>query len=97
MADKVYEGGIPQGGFDANMKGAGFGISSEGESGGTPGGPAGRPGVVRSGGASEGKNHSKSASEGFLLNNSYKTNLEVGRPSGNKTVNPDDLSHADSC
>jgi hypothetical protein len=97
MADNVYKGGVPQGGFDANMKGAGFGVSNEGESSAIPGGPAERPGVVNQGGATEGKTYSKSASEAFLMDSSYKTSMEVGRPGAGKTINPDDLSQADSC
>ncbi len=97
MADKVYEGSIPTGGFDTMQANAGFNVSSEGESNTIPGGPAGKPGVVNEGGATQGKTYSKSASEGFLMDNSYKTSMEVGRPGAGKTVNPDDLSHADSC
>lgn len=99
MADptKVYEGGIPQGGYDSNIAGAGFSVSSEGESGSTPGGPANRPGVVNQGGSTPGKTYSKEASQDFLLDSNYKTDKEVGRPNGSSTVNPNDISHADSC
>ncbi len=96
MADKVYQGGIPQGGFNANMSNAGFSVSSEGESSETPGGPASRPGVVKEGGSTEGKtgtgvNHESS----FLLDPSYKGDMAVGRPTSSDVDNPDDISHAD--
>lgn len=100
---KVYGGGVPQGGFDAEQANAGFSVSSEAESGQQFGGPANAPKVVKEGGPTVGKTYSKSASENFLSDKSYttagsglsvRTDFDMG---GGKTVNPDDISHADNC
>lgn len=96
MADiNVYKGSIPTSGFDGMQV---LSTSSEGESSPQFGGPASAPKVVNEGGATQGKTYSKSASEGFVLDSTYKTDMEVAaRPTSGKTVNPDDISHADSC
>ena len=98
MADptRVYSGGVPEGGFNAEMRNAGFGVSGEAESSETPGGPAKRPGVVSEGGSTQGKTHSRTASEAFLLDGSYKGDMSVGRPTSGQTRNPNDVSRADS-
>lgn len=97
MADptKVYTGGIPQGGYDSMQV---LSTSSEAESSYTPGGPANAPKVVNEGGPTVGKTYNEKASQDFLLDSTYKTDMEVAaRASGDKVVNPDDISHADSC
>lgn len=94
---KVYGGSIPMGGFNEEMANAGFNISSEGESTYTPGeAEAVEPKIVR-GGATPSKTYSKSASEAFLMDSTYRTGMEVERPGSSKEVNPDDISHADAC
>ena len=94
---KVYGGGVPQGGFDVEQANAGFGVSKEAESSYTPGeADATEPKVVSEGGPTQGKTYSKSANESFLMDSTYKTDMEVGRPGNGKTVNPDDISHADN-
>jgi len=96
MSDsKVYGGGIPQGGFDAEQSGAGFDTVKEAEFGGVYGGPATLPKTVKEGGNTEGKT-AKNA-DSFHDDAGYRTNLEAGRPSSSKTVNPDDLSTEDHC
>src|SRR4051812_31630525 len=100
MADqtKVYTGGIPGGGFDVMQGGTAYSISNEAESKVTPGdADAADPKIVNQGGVTQPKTYNKSASEDFLLGSSYKTSMEAGRPGASKTVNPDDISHADSC
>lgn len=97
MADptKVYTGAIPQGGYDSMQV---LSTSSEAETSAVYGGPATAPKVVNQGGPTVGKTYNEKASQDFLLDSSYKTDMEVApRASGDKVVNPDDISHADNC
>lgn len=96
MADiKVYTGGIPTTGFDGMQV---LSTSNEAESDMQHGGPADAPKVVKEGGATQGKTYDKAKSQDFLLDSSYKTDMEFAtRPGAGKVVNPDDISHSDKC
>lgn len=89
MADKVYQGGIPQGGFDAQQSGS-LSVSSASGSSETPGGPAGRPGVVKQGGSTPAKD-GKVSNE--FEGKEYRA--DSMRPGKMDIDNPDDISHAD--
>lgn len=97
---KVYEGGLPMGGFDGMQK---LAVSNEAESGYTPGGPANRPGTVSQGGPTQGKTYDKKASVNFLNDAGYSTLENDGFQAREafelpmKIVNPNDISHKDSC
>lgn len=96
MSDpKVYTGSIPQGGYDSMQV---LSTSNEAETSAVYGGPANAPKVVNQGGNTQPKTYNKDASQDFLLDSTYKTDMEVAaRASGSTVVNPDDISHADSC
>lgn len=95
---KVYQGGIP-GTFSTEMSNTAYSTSGENETITVPGKvDAPSPKISKDGGNGGEKTYDKMASQDFLLDSSYKTDMEVAaRPTAMDIDNPDDISHADHC